>query len=97
VTDRFFYLPEIALGGKCEQFRVTWQHLRKVAMAQSGVFKKSPFTFAALATYPRFTKGPGGKWGIFESQLSAYWSRLRRKNETNVVEATERFHARRRV
>lgn len=86
-ADRFIYLPEIA-----PQFQRSVAHLREIAEAQHGVFTKKRFSDAALASYPQMTKGPGGRWGIFASQLAAYWTGLRNKN-ANVYEAQERFRA----
>lgn len=86
MSDRFLYLTQIAA-----RFGKSVATLREVAEAQSGVFNKPRLTHDCLASYPRFTKGPGGKWGIFESQLAAYWSALRRKND-NIVEMA-RFRA----
>lgn len=92
MPDKFYRLPEI-VGTDAGQFDVTPQYLREIAEAQHGCFTKKRFSDACLASYPRFTKGPGGRWGIFESQLDAYWSRLQAKNEV-VIEAQERFRAR---
>jgi hypothetical protein len=87
--DRFLFLDD-ALAA---EFNVGRDYLVKIAEAQSGVFKRKPYSDACLASYPKFVKGPGGRWGIFESQRAEYWQRLRLK-ATNVLEFHDRFSGR---
>ena len=83
MSDKFLFLPEVA-----SQFGKSVTHLRKIAEAQHGVFTKARFSSRALASYPSFTRGPGGRWGIFESQLAAYWESLRNRARDVQVAAT---------
>ena len=90
MTDRFLFLTD-ALAA---EFNCKRENLVKIAEAQNGVFKKKPYSDACLKSYPQFVKGPGGRWGIFESQRAEYWERLRLK-ATNVLEFHERYASKR--
>lgn len=71
-SDRFLSLQEIAtqLGGKSVDY------LRKVAQDQHGQFKEPRYSMANKASYPRFEKGPGNRWGCWLST----WERWRETN-----------------
>ncbi|GEM_PF-2599121 len=89
-SDLFLSLQEVA-----PQFNRTVAHLREIAEAQHGVFSKPRFSQRALNSYPRFTLGPGGRWGIFASQLADFWNAIRAKGRSyaNVVPAGQRFRS----
>lgn len=87
MSDRFIFIDECA-----HEFGKSVARIREIAEAQHGVFAKARISNRCLKSYPQFSKGPGGRWGIFESQLTAYWNSLRTKHE-NIVDAQQLFRA----
>lgn len=83
------FLDEIVEDFRCAGVNVTSAHLRKIGQAQHGGLKsrggKARFSNALLASYPRFIKGPGGKWGCFATVLADYWTELRRENIAPII------------
>lgn len=58
MIERFLLLHELAPA-----LRKSREHLTKIAQAQNGIFRRPRFSQQNLATYPRFVKGPGNKYG----------------------------------
>jgi hypothetical protein len=88
-VDRFMRLEEIADDFRNRGVMVSSGHLRKIAQAQHGGLRsrggKARFSNALLLSYPRFMKGPGNRWGCFESVLAEYWDALRRKSTASPI------------
>lgn len=65
--DRWIPIREVA-----ESLGRSVDHVRQVAEVKAGLFMRKKFTDRMLASYPKFTRGPGKHWGAMESDLQRW-------------------------